>query len=152
MRKEFGPNASIQDVKDRQGGVTVSMSLDNFKGGKKEPDKKEPKKEPPKKESKGNKYSTKFSIGDKVRFKHAGGQLSPEIATITGHNDEGYYTFTWDDGTKDEGSSDVNFALVGGSKVKDKETKDGERTSKDDKTGKIDNIVEGIIKRATEVS
>lgn len=60
----------------------------------------------------GNKYSKKYSVGDKVRFIHAGRELSREVAEITGYDKDGFYTFTWDDGEKSNGVGDVNFKLV----------------------------------------
>lgn len=68
--------------------------------------------------TKGNKYCVKFKIGDKVRFIHPGGKLSKEIATITGYDKDGFYTYTWSDGEKSNGSSDVNFRKINEDTVK----------------------------------
>ena len=56
------------------------------------------------KENINNKYCTKFKIGDRVRFKHPGGQLSREIATITGYDEDGFYKYRWSDGEESSGS------------------------------------------------
>lgn len=62
----------------------------------------------------GNKFSKKFSVGDKVRFIHAGGKLSKEVAVITGYDKDGFYTYEWSDGEKSNGSGDVNFKMAQG--------------------------------------
>lgn len=62
--------------------------------------------------NKPNKYCKNLVPGDKARFINAGGKLSKEVATITGYDNDGYYTYTWDDGEKSNGSADVNFIKI----------------------------------------
>lgn len=63
------------------------------------------------KENEPNQYCKKFSIGDKVKFKHAGGRVSPQSATILGYDDEGYYEIEWPDGEISTGIHDYNLKL-----------------------------------------
>lgn len=60
-------------------------------------------------ESKPNKHSTKYKVGDKVRFEHAGGEYSDSEATIIGYDEDGNYKYKWDDGTISSGANDENF-------------------------------------------
>lgn len=57
----------------------------------------------------GNKYCTKFKIGQEVRFNHGGGQYSDEVATISGYDKDGFYKVTWEDGSTSEGLSDAQL-------------------------------------------
>lgn len=56
-----------------------------------------------------NRYSVEYKIGDKVRFDHGGGNISDEIATISGYDSDGFYMVTWDDGEISEGLSDAQL-------------------------------------------
>lgn len=64
------------------------------------------------KDGTANRFCRQYKIGDKVRFIHTGGKLSKEMATITGYDEDGFYTYTWDDGENSSGSADVNFHKV----------------------------------------
>ena len=59
-----------------------------------------------------NEYSKKYRKGDKVKFKHPGGVLSPQTATIVGYDEDGFYTVKWDDNDISYGLSDVNLVKV----------------------------------------
>jgi uncharacterized protein YodC (DUF2158 family) len=64
------------------------------------------------KESYKNKYSMKFKVGDRVKFIHSGNRLSPETATITGFDEDGFYQVKWDDGEISNGLGDFNLKLI----------------------------------------
>ncbi len=66
-----------------------------------------------------NKYSTAYSLGDVVKFIHAGNKLSDETAIITGYDDEGFYKVKWSDGEESEGLHDKNLKLVSKSDLKE---------------------------------
>lgn len=60
-------------------------------------------------ENEPNKYCQKYDLGQRVRFKHAGGALSKEVGMIIGIDSEGYYIIRWPDGENSNGISDVQL-------------------------------------------
>ena len=63
-------------------------------------------------ENEPNQYCQEYSIGDKVKFKHAGGRVSPQTAKIIGYDDTGYYELEWPDGEVSIGIHDMNLVQV----------------------------------------
>jgi hypothetical protein len=56
--------------------------------------------------------ASKYQVGNRVRFLHAGNETSDEVAEITGYDEDGRYVLLWlDDGSLSTGIMDDNIVL-----------------------------------------